>query len=102
MVLFLAGSDLYAAIAYTATGLFRWNVLVLSLATGPAYMASTALGARMFGLASPATFRRICFALIALAAVLGLPVVRHSVMGLPKAGTEAPAPSVGLAPNTRP
>ncbi len=91
MVLFLAGSDLYAAVAYTMTGLFNWNVLVLSLATGPAYMASTMAGGRMFGLASPQTFRRICFALIALAALLGLPVVRHAVIGLPKAGLETPA-----------
>ena len=90
MVLFLAGSDLYAAIAYTMTGLFNWDVALLSLATGPAYMASTALGMRMFGMASPETFRRICFALIALAAVLGLPVVRHAVIGLPKPGTETP------------
>ncbi len=77
MVLFLAGSDLYAAVAYTITGLFGWNVAVLSLATGPGYMAGTALGARMFGLARPQTFRRISFALITLAAVLGLPLFRR-------------------------
>jgi hypothetical protein len=32
------------------------------------------LGSRMFGLASEETFRRICYALIALAALVSLPL----------------------------
>ena len=91
MVLFLGLSTVYTVVAYVVVGLFNWGLVGLCLATGPAYLAGTLLGMRMFGLASPETFRRICFALIALAAVLGLPVVRHSVIGVPKAGTETPA-----------
>ena len=77
MVLFLACSDVYAAIAYGVSGLFGWGMVGLSLATGPAYLGGTTLGMRMFGLASQETFRRICFGLIALAAVLGLPLFRR-------------------------
>ncbi len=74
MVLFLAGSNIYTAIAYGLAGLFAWPVLTLSLFAGPAYVAGTQLGIRMFGLARPQTFRRIAHALIAMAAILGLPV----------------------------
>ena len=76
LVLFLACSTLYSAIAYAVSGLFGWGMAVMALVTGPAFLAGTMLGTRMFGLASQETFRRICFALIALAAILGLPVFR--------------------------
>ncbi|MEI7711386.1 MAG: sulfite exporter TauE/SafE family protein [Rhodospirillales bacterium] len=76
LVLFLACSTFYSAISYAASGLFNWRMAALSLAIGPAYVVGALLGMRMFGLASPQTFRRICYALIALAAILGLPIFR--------------------------
>ena len=76
LVLFLACSTFYSAVAYAISGLFGWRMVALSLATGPVYFAGVTLGTRMFGLASPETFRRICYALIALAAILGLPIFR--------------------------
>lgn len=76
MVLFLACSTVYTVVAYGVSGLFGWGMVALSLAAGPAYLAGTTLGTRMFGLASQETFRRICLALIALAAILGLPLFR--------------------------
>ena len=76
LVLFLACSSLYSVGAYMYSGLFSWAGVTLSLAAGPAYLAGTTLGMRMFGLASPQTFRRVCYALITLAAVIGLPVFR--------------------------
>jgi len=47
----------------------------LALVTGPIYGVGLYAGARMFGLANEITFRRICFALIAVAIVLSLPVL---------------------------
>lgn len=76
LVLFLACSTFYAVVTYAMSGLFGWGMAALSLAVGPAYLAGTTLGMRMFGLASQKTFRRICYALIALAAILGLPIFR--------------------------
>ena len=76
LVLFLACSTFYSVVAYTILGLFGWSTVALSLAAGPAYFAGVTLGTRMFGLASQETFRRICFALVALAAILGLPIFR--------------------------
>ncbi len=74
LVLLLACSTLYAVIAYAVSGLFGWGVAAMALVTGPAFLAGTMLGTRMFGWASPEAFRRICYALIALAAILGLPI----------------------------
>ncbi len=76
IVVFFACSTVYGVVAYGISGLFGWTMVWLSLAAGPAYMCGTVLGMRMFGLASQETFRRISYALIALAAILGLPVFR--------------------------
>jgi uncharacterized membrane protein YfcA len=50
------------------------DVLLLSALAVPGYALGTFLGTRMFGLASDATFRRVCFVLIAAAAIVSLPV----------------------------
>ena len=76
LVLFLACSTLYSVVAYAISGFFGWGTAAMALTTGPAFLAGTLLGTRTFGLASPQTFRRICYALIALAAILGLPIFR--------------------------
>jgi uncharacterized protein len=47
------------------------------LITGPIYGVGLYAGTRMFGLASEITFRRTCFALIALAIALSVPVLDH-------------------------
>jgi uncharacterized protein len=76
IVLFFAFSTVSGAVVFGFSGLLSVPVGVLALTTGPAYMAGTMLGMRMFGLASQRTFRRICYALITLAAIIGLPVFR--------------------------
>lgn len=76
LVLYLACSTIYSVIAYAISGLFNWRMAALSLAVGPVYVAGTLLGMRMFGLASQQAFRRACFALIALSAILGMPIFR--------------------------
>ncbi len=43
------------------------NVLVYALGIG--------IGARMFGLASELTFRRVCYVMIAAAGIVSLPVL---------------------------
>lgn len=61
--------------AYIVGGLIDQRVLALALLTGPGYAAGLWLGSHLFGLASEITFRRICFALIALAAILSMPLL---------------------------
>lgn len=74
IVLFFAASGAISAAVYLLGGLLTVEVLRLALVVGPAYGAGLWAGSRLFGLASERLFRGICFALIAIAAVLGAPV----------------------------
>lgn len=73
IVMFLLWGAVLTAFVYATAGLLDRQVIALSVACGPVYMVGVLLGSRMFGLASALTFRRICYGLIGLAAVLGLP-----------------------------
>ena len=73
-IIFFVGTGVMTAITYIAGGLITTHVLWLALMCGPAYGAGLWLGTHMFGLASPKTFQRVCFAMIALSVVLSLPV----------------------------
>jgi uncharacterized membrane protein YfcA len=75
IVLFFACTTLIAVASYAVAGLLTSELPALALITLPAYGAALWLGSSMFGLASEETFRRICYALIALAALISLPVL---------------------------
>ena len=74
IILLFAISGVITAISYLAGGLFSYAIVGLAVLIAPAYGIGLWLGSHMFGLASEATFRRICYALIALAALVSLPV----------------------------
>lgn len=72
--LYFAVSTVLTFIAYLAGGLLTREVLMLSILTAPSYGVGLWLGSKLFGKANETTFRNACFALIALAALLGLPI----------------------------
>lgn len=74
IVLYFACNSVWSASAFAVAGLFNTQAAMLALSTAPGYVAGTMLGMRMFGLASQQTFRRICYALITGAALIGLPL----------------------------
>jgi uncharacterized membrane protein YfcA len=74
LVLYFALSTLISAASYLIGGILTVQVLALSVLIGPAYGLGLFFGSRLFGLASERTFRRICFSLIAAAALIGLPL----------------------------
>jgi hypothetical protein len=74
-MLYFAISTVVTFITYLAAGLLTKSTLIFALATGPAYGFGLLVGSHLFGLASEATFRRTCYALIAAAIVLGLPAM---------------------------
>jgi uncharacterized membrane protein YfcA len=74
IILFFAISDVIITISYFAGGLLSRAIFLLALAIGPMFGIGLWLGSQMFGLASEETFRRICYALIALAALVSLPL----------------------------
>ena len=74
IILFFAASSVLTTISYLIGGVLTTSVAGLVVLTGPAFGIGLWLGSRLFGLASEETFRRICYALIALAALISLPL----------------------------
>lgn len=74
IVLYFAISTVFSGVAYLAGGLITQAVLMLAALVGPLYGLGIYLGSRLFGVASETTFRRICYALIGIAAAVSLPI----------------------------
>jgi uncharacterized protein len=75
IMLFFGGSDVFSAVSYAASGLITSDAIRLALVVGPVYAAGVGLGAMLFGRADETVFRVICYALIALAVITGLPLL---------------------------
>jgi uncharacterized protein len=75
IVLFFGASDFFSMASYATTGLITRDALLLSLVIGPVYAIGLAFGASLFGRASEKVFRAICYALIAMAVIVGLPTL---------------------------
>jgi len=75
ILLFFAASDFFSAVSYSLTGLVTSDAIKFSLVIGPVYAVGVLFGAALFGRASEALFRVICYVLIAAAVVIGLPLL---------------------------
>lgn len=73
IILYFAISSLISLASYLAGGLLSLEIVFLSILVAPAYAIGLFSGARLFGFANEVTFRRICFGLIAVAALIGMP-----------------------------
>jgi uncharacterized protein len=74
LVLYFAVSSIISATSYLLAGILSLQVLLLACVIGPAYGLGLFVGSKLFGRASEATFRWICFALIACAGAISLPL----------------------------
>jgi len=75
IVLFFAAADSWSVVNYAASGLVNRDAIAFTLLVGPVYAAAVGFGTLLFGRASEAVFRGICYALIAAAVIFGLPVL---------------------------
>ena len=75
IILFFAMLSVITTFSYLASGILTSSILGLALVAGPVYGLGIWLGSHMFGLASEKTFQRVCYALIAIAAVISLPIL---------------------------
>jgi uncharacterized membrane protein YfcA len=75
IVLFFAASDFFSVVSYASTGLINRDALLFSVLIGPVYAIGIRAGSLLFGRASESVFRSICYALIALAVIFGLPAL---------------------------
>jgi uncharacterized membrane protein YfcA len=74
IIVFFAASSVFTTTSYLIGGVLTTAVAGLCVLAGPAFGIGLWLGSHMFRLASEETFRRICYALIALAALVSLPI----------------------------
>ncbi len=72
--LYLAAGGVLTGITYALAGLLTLALAPPFLVAAPVYGLGIWLGTQMFGRASEQTFRLGCYAMIALAALLGLPL----------------------------
>jgi uncharacterized membrane protein YfcA len=75
ILLFFGASDSVSMVSYVATGLITRDSLLLACFVGPVYAVGVAFGASLFGRASERIFRGLCYALIAIAVIAGLPAL---------------------------
>lgn len=75
IILFFALSGLLTAISYFLSGLMNSAIIWWALTAGPSYGLGLYFGSRLFGLASERTFRLASYGLIALAGIIGLPLL---------------------------
>jgi uncharacterized protein len=75
ILLFFAASDFFSVVSYALTGLITADAIKFSFLIGPVYAVGVLIGAMLFGRASEALFRAICYALIASAVIIGLPAL---------------------------
>jgi hypothetical protein len=75
ILLFFGACDSFSAVSYAVSGLINRDAILFSLVVGPVYAIGVRCGALLFGRASEALFRGICYVLIALAVIFGLPVL---------------------------
>ncbi len=74
IILYFAIGDVLIVISYFIGGLWTSTVVGLAVITGPLFGVGLWIGSKLFGVASDETFRRICYALIAISAAVGLPL----------------------------
>jgi uncharacterized membrane protein YfcA len=74
LMVYFAILAIVSATAYYARGLFTADILILSALLGPVFIAAMAAGAWLFRGASDEAYRRVAYAIIALSAIVSLPL----------------------------
>jgi uncharacterized membrane protein YfcA len=75
IVLYFAISSVLSITSYLIAGILTWDTVKLSLMIGPTFALGLFSGAKLFSLTNEIVFRRICYGLIAGAAIIGLPIL---------------------------
>src|SRR5882672_2647789 len=75
ILLFFGASDFFSAVSYAAAGLITMDSIKFAFMVGPVYAIGVWFGASLFGRASDRLFRAICYGLIVLSLIIGLPLL---------------------------
>jgi uncharacterized protein len=74
IILYFAISDVLIVASYFIGHLWTATIVGLGVITGPVFAIGLWFGSKLFGKASDDAFRRICYALIAVSALISLPL----------------------------
>jgi len=74
LMVFFVLLEIVSGITYYARGLLTGDVLLLSLLLGPIFILAMLTGALMFRGSAEHTYRRVAYAIIALSALLAMPI----------------------------
>jgi uncharacterized membrane protein YfcA len=74
IILYFFIADVLIIFSYWIGGLWATTILGLAVLTGPVFALGLWIGSKLFGKASDATFRRICYALVVVSALISLPL----------------------------
>lgn len=74
IILYFAVADIMIIVSYSIGGLWTSAILGLAAITGALFALGLWLGSKLFGRASDDAFRRICYVMIAVSALISLPL----------------------------
>ncbi|MET0708607.1 MAG: sulfite exporter TauE/SafE family protein [Tardiphaga sp.] len=74
IILYFFVADVLIIVSYFVGGLWTPAILGLAVITGPLFGLGLWIGSKLFGKASDDTFRRICYTLIVVSALISLPL----------------------------
>jgi uncharacterized membrane protein YfcA len=74
IILYFAVADIMIIVSYSIGGLWTSAILGLAAITGVLFALGLWLGSKLFGRASDDAFRRICYAMITVSALISLPL----------------------------
>ena len=75
MIYYLFITDLLVIAGYIAGNIYTWEAILRGLICIPAYFVGIQIGTRFFSGSSDATYRRVAFVMILVAAITSLPVL---------------------------
>jgi uncharacterized membrane protein YfcA len=74
IMVYYAFSSMAIDVIFFVKGLFTWQIVIYAMSVWPCYTLGLALGARLFGMATEEAFRKIAYLLIAISAVISMPI----------------------------
>ena len=75
LLVFLMAAEILAFTGFFLSGLLTGPAVSVGIVASPVYMVGLLVGARLFGLASEATYKRIALIIVLAAAVLAMPAL---------------------------
>lgn len=75
LLVFLMATEILAFVGFFLSGLLTGPAVSVGIVASPVYLVALLVGARLFGLASEVTYKRIALIIVLVAAVLAMPAL---------------------------